>query len=321
MVNARMKVAEVLKVVARDQQLKEYVQQSKELYPLLQKVANRYITGESRQKGLDIAKTMIANEYSVSLEYIGENTSSFEECELAKQEFLKLIEKVGELSTNQTVSFDLSHIGLNIDTHLAYSNLRELAEKADQYNVTLIISMEESSKTDAILQVYKQIAQEHHHVGITIQAHLYRSIEDVKELIHLPGRIRVVKGAYQESHDFAIPRSEELNDRFLEIIDFIVSHQHSISIATHDETILRELEKRQYLKQPHVELEMLYGIQTALLREMKQSGYSVRLYLLYGHEWYLYLCHRLAENPDNLFVAITDMLQSSNSVVKEYVMS
>ncbi|MEH6941698.1 proline dehydrogenase family protein [Bacillus sp. JJ722] len=318
MSDAKNQAVEALKSIARNQQMKEYVQQSKELYPLLRKVAKRYVTGESMQEGLTIAQKVLAKDYAISLEFIGENTSSIEACENAKYEIFQLINALRAITQNQTVSFDLSHIGLNIDSNLAYSHLLELAEKAKQSNITLMISMEESSKTNRILEVYKKVAEKYSNVGITIQAHLYRSIDDMKELIHLPGKIRIVKGAYQESATIAMPRSKKLNEQFVEMVDYLVMNNHPISIATHDEKIIRELEKRQYLFQPLVGLEMLYGIQPHLMKKMKSAGYHVRLYMLYGREWYLYLCHRLAENPDNIFVAIADIVNQSVSVVEEY---
>ncbi|WP_235439608.1 hypothetical protein [Paenibacillus sp. DMB20] len=41
--------------------------------------------------------------------------------------------------------------------------------------------------------------------------------------------------------------------------------------------------------------------------QLKKAGYPVRIYLTYGREWYLYLCHRIAEYPPNLFQAILDI--------------
>ena len=39
---------------------------------------------------------------------------------------------------------------------------------------------------------------------------------------------------------------------------------------------------------------------------MRDLGYRTRTYLPYGREWYLYLCHRLAEHPPDLYCALAD---------------
>jgi len=52
---------------------------------------------------------------------------------------------------------------------------------------------------------------------------------------------------------------------------------------------------------------MLYGIRPELAKTPKRWGVATRLYVTYGREWYLYLCHRLAEHPPNLYTALADM--------------
>jgi proline dehydrogenase len=58
------------------------------------------------------------------------------------------------------------------------------------------------------------------------------------------------------------------------------------------------------------EFEMLYGIGTNKLNDLKRQGYPCRQYVVYGKEWYRYLCNRIAENPENIFQAIVDIMTS-----------
>lgn len=311
MINPEVQITQALKSIARNEHIKSYIQKSNELYPLLLQATQRFVTGEHRQDGIVTAKELITRGYFISLEYIGENTTDLEECRKAKNEFLKLIEEMGSLSMKQTVSLDLSHIGLSVDSETAYIHLLEVAKQANLYGITLMISMEESSKTNEILDIYKKTTEQYPNVGITIQAHFYRSNNDIQELIHYPGKIRVVKGAYQESVDIAMSRSKELNNRYLKLVQKLIEANHSVSIATHDEMLIQEMEHRQYLNHPNVEMEMLYGIRPDLLRDLKSKGYNCKVYLTYGKEWYLYLCHRIAEYPENLYGVVTDMINPS----------
>lgn len=43
---------------------------------------------------------------------------------------------------------------------------------------------------------------------------------------------------------------------------------------------------------------------------MQALGYRARVYLPYGEEWYLYLCHRLAEYPPNIYQAVADAVSA-----------
>jgi proline dehydrogenase len=67
------------------------------------------------------------------------------------------------------------------------------------------------------------------------------------------------------------------------------------------------LEKR-HLPPSMYEFEMLYGIGINQLNDLKEKGYPCRRYVVYGKEWYLYLCNRIAENPENVFQAIVDIM-------------
>ncbi|WP_169082415.1 proline dehydrogenase family protein [Paenibacillus sp. PL91] len=297
-----------LKSIARRSDLKSYVEQTPQLNRILRHAAARFVTGEARQDGLDAGQKLIAKGYAISLEYIGENTTDASECEAAVKEMMTLIDDFGQKGTPARVSFDLSHIGLSLDTELAFSNLMKLAEQAQRAGVELFISMEESSKTGQILSVYKRAASIYPNVGITLQAQLKRTPQDLAMLAS-PCRVRIVKGAYQESDDRSIPRSPALNERYVELVESSIRQGHFVSIATHDEQIIKTL-LDQGLTGSNIEFEMLYGIRPDLSSRLKAAGHPVRIYLTYGQEWYLYLCHRIAEYPPNLFQAVIDLVSN-----------
>ncbi|MFW5435035.1 proline dehydrogenase family protein [Paenibacillus apiarius] len=125
----------------------------------------------------------------------------------------------------------------------------------------------------------------------------------MNRLQSIPGRIRIVKGAFQEPEQLAIPRSSDLNDRYVQLVEQAIHIGHRVSIATHDDSIIDEVIKRGWIYKSGVEFELLYGVRPDLSNQLKKAGYPVRIYLTYGHEWYLYLCHRIADYPPNLFQA------------------
>jgi len=252
------------------------------------------------------------------LEFIGENTINKEECVQAKDEFIALMKECGNRGISSRISFDLSHIGLSVDPELAYQNLLEMAKAAQSHGLSLMISMEESAKTDQILFIYKKNVVEYSNVGITLQAQLYRTLNDLNELLNYSVAIRIVKGAYQEPSDICIPRSEKLDQRYLELVDLCDKAGHQVSIASHDESIHKQILERGYLQKPYVEAEMLYGIRPELCKQLKDDGLPVRIYLTYGVEWYLYLCHRIAEYPPNIYIAITDMIRGEKDSSQLY---
>lgn len=313
MINEESRFSKALKSIARDQELKAYFQNSKELFPILIKGANRFMAGETRKEGIERVINLYNKGYRVSLEFIGENTISEEECMLSKNEFKELIKDLGNNQMKATVSFDLSHIGMMISDSLAFTNLEELAKEAQKHNIQLMISMEESQKTDKILSLYKRISKSFSSVGITLQVHLKRSSLDLNDLLKTSGRIRLVKGAYQESEGKYIQRSEELNKRYIEFVSTCIDSNHPLSVATHDESILMDLKAKGFLYNPNVEVEMLDGVRPDLLRSFKEDNIQAKVYVTYGSEWYLYLVHRIAEYPPNIYTFISDMIEQSTN--------
>ncbi|MGM1049037.1 MAG: proline dehydrogenase family protein [Bacillota bacterium] len=305
--NLEKKFAEAMKSIARRADLKTYVEQTPAIYQLLQRAAAKYVTGEERQDGLEAGRQLADKGYAISLEYIGENTTDVQACEAAALELSLLIHALAERGIPARISFDLSHIGLSLDGELAYKQLTVLAAQAQQAGIELFVSMEESAKTDAILSICARATAAYANIGITLQAQLNRTAQDLNGLQPILGRIRIVKGAYQEPEQLAIPRSSALNERYVQLVEQAIRIGHRVSIATHDESIVDEVIKRGWIHEPGVEFELLYGIRPDLSSQLKKAGYPVRIYLTYGRECYLYLCHRIAEYPSNLFQAILDI--------------
>ncbi|MDR4887535.1 proline dehydrogenase family protein [Fredinandcohnia sp. QZ13] len=318
MLTEEIRFYNALKSIARNQEIKAYLQNSKELFTLLMKGANLFVAGTTRSEGMVRAIYLYNKGYQISLEFIGENTTSEDECRLAKKEFEELIKDLGANKIKGTVSFDLSHIGMMISDLLAYSQLEELAKVAQENDIQLMISMEESQKTDKILSIYRDVSKIYANVGITLQVHLNRSLTDLNELLQMPGRIRLVKGAYQEPEGIFIPRSEELNKRYIEFVSMCVESDHPLSIATHDENLLMELKTQGYLQSQNVEVEMLDGVRPDLLKTLKEDDVRSKVYVTYGTEWYLYLVHRIAEYPPNVYTLISDIIEPKGVRVNKY---
>lgn len=319
-IDLEKKFTGAMKSIARRADLKSYIEQTPVMYQLLQRAATKYVAGDNRQAGLYVGGKLTDKGYPISIEYIGENTTNVQSCEAALLEMKQLIQDLEELRmTAARVSFDLSHIGLSVDEEFAFKQLSSLAEQAQLAGIELFISMEESTKTEAILSIYKRAVAIYPNIGITLQAQLHLTAHYSSNLDANPSRIRLVKGAYQEPEQLALSRSEALNERYLQLLEQFIEKDHYVSIATHDELIIDEVIKRGWAQKSCVEFEMLYGIRPDLSSKLKKEGYPVRIYITYGHEWYLYLCHRIAEYPPNLYQAFIDIASDEPvDSVKDY---
>ncbi|MNE87770.1 Proline dehydrogenase 1 [compost metagenome] len=94
-----------------------------------------------------------------------------------------------------------------------------------------------------------------------------------------------------------------MDDQFKRIIRLQLDQGHYAAVATHDERILeyvRTYVHEQGISNQAFEFQMLYGIRPQLQQQLAAEGYTVRVYVPYGTQWYGYFMRRMAERPENL---------------------
>jgi len=255
---------------------------------------------------------LIEDGFNVTIDHMGENTHSRRAAMAATSEFLELIGALEEHRVPSSVSLDLSHIGLSVDRSVCLDNAFAIADRAALAGCEVMISMEESDKTDQILEIHGRLAGKHEHVGITIQTRPNRSRSDLAVLMERPGRVRLVKGAYAEPPDRASFDPSVVDTRYRELATELVTSGHPCSVATHDAGLIASMMsvlQRVNGKSSTAEIEMLDGVQVDVAEAVLRAGLPVRKYIVYGREWFLYLMHRLAEHPPAVFDALKDFVE------------
>ena len=310
--SVEFQAAEALRHIALDETVKSYVLQHPPLYQALHRAAMRFIGGETLTQCVEITKSLNEQGYSVTVDFMGESTRDASMAEQATQEFLNVVRAIASQNLDASVSLDLSHIGMVSDAELGYKNACTLAEVAQQAGLEMMISMEGTDRTALILEIHQRLCERFNNVGITLQAYLYRTPDDLTAALQRTGKIRLVKGAYEAPSNLARSRGSELDTAYHQLMETLLGSNHSCSIATHDQSLLSYAHKfiqNQNLVSDKIEFEMLQGVTPERLKAISEYGYRTRVYLPYGQEWHLYLCNRLAEYPPNLYQAIVDVVK------------
>lgn len=301
--------AAALRHISRNEAIKSYVQHTPQLHDALLKPALRFIGGETLPECLRAAQAILRQGHAVTIDYMGESTRDEAMAQQCVEEFLRVIHAISVYKLNASVSFDLSHLGLVIDKSLALSNASRLAQAAQEAGIELMVSMEGSERTDDILAMHRLLCARYTNVGITLSVYLHRTPADLAALSALPGRIRLVKGAFEEPAAVAQVRGAALDTVYRNCMEKVLVSGRRCSIATHDPALLdlaHVFIRERRLNTEPIEFEMLYGVTPGRLQLMRDRGYRTRVYLPYGEEWYLYLCHRLAEYPLGIYQALAD---------------
>ena len=102
--------------------------------------------------------------------------------------------------------------------------------------------------------------------------------------------------------------SAALHKAYLDLADRLIASGHGTSIATHDTDLIGAIVERHrgLAGARHVEFEMLLGLGTETLDQLRRDGFATREYAIFGGEWWLYVLNRIAEEPVRVFDAILD---------------
>ena len=299
--------AEALRRLALDEGAKAAVLADPRLRAIARRVADRYIAGETPAAALAAIAAVNARGHAASVDYMGESIRDAAAAAEAARVFVETAGRLAERRLDCSLSLDLSHIGLLVDRDLCLRSAAAIAEAAAAFGSELIISAEGSDRTGAILDCHARLCERFDNVGLRVQARLHRSERDLSALLDRPGRICLVKGAYHEPPEVAIPRtSPALADAFAAYADALVASGHRCSIATHDHALQERaveslrLHGRQATASPAertVEFETLQGLGDAGIDALRDAGLATRIYVVFGSEWFLYVCNRIAEQP------------------------
>jgi len=275
-------------------------------------VTRRFVAGEDLDDAVDAIRQLNSHGISASFDHLGESITSEAETTTEVNEYVHILDSIRVNQLNSNVSVKLTQLGLDISPDLCYSNTRTIVESAQRNNNFVRIDMEESTKTDATLEVFKRLRKEFENVGIVIQAYLYRSVQDVEELLGMGARIRICKGAYKEPASVAFPKKDDVDANYVKITKMLLSSSYYHGIATHDENMIAAtiaFAKEQNISPDRFEFQMLYGIRRDLQEKLVRDGYRMRVYVPYGHYWYPYFMRRLAERPANIWFVLKNTLR------------
>jgi len=214
-----------------------------------------------------------------------------------------------ELRAN--VALKLTHLGLELGEEIAYANVRRIVERAQERGSFVRIDMEQSSFVDATLRTYRRLRDAGlTAVGTVLQAYLYRTEQDLRELLPLQPNLRLVKGAYLEPPGVAYPRKADVDAAYVRLVETMLGAGGYTAIATHDESIVEHAIRfaaEHGVPRDSFELQMLYGVRPQLQLDLAARGFKVLVATPYGPEWYPYLMRRLGERPANALFLLRNL--------------
>jgi len=280
---------------------------------LMRGLAGRFVGGSSSSTAIRKSAELNGLAVTTSLYYLGEYVESPAAIEENMARLIEAIEQLGQSKLDIHISIDPTQIGYAYSDELGEANALRLGKLISEQPAAgrrrlAMLDMEDFSVVQKTLDLRARMAQAGYPTGITIQAYLFRSEQDVRDLVESgAAAVRLVKGAFAESREHAWTSRADINREFLGRAADLLSAEakgHGVYpiFATHDEKMIKaikELARQNQRSKDEYEFEMLLGVRTPLQNSLATEGYGLRLYLPFGTDWWPYTVRRIGENPAN----------------------
>ena len=262
---------------------------------VVRRLSSRYIAGSELEDARRTVAELNAAGKLATVDVLGEEIARTDEATAITRAYLDALDAIEADGLEANVSVKLTGLGLKLDPALARENLIAIASKG----TFVRIDMEDSSTTDATLDLYRALRDEgYENLGVVLQAALKRTVDDARALAG--ANVRLCKGIYIEPPEIAYRDFDEIRASYLRALDTLLDGGAYVGIATHDEYLVdqgvRAVRVRE-LAPGGYEFQMLLGVRPELGDRIVRDGHRLRIYVPYGRQWYEYSLRRLQENP------------------------
>jgi proline dehydrogenase len=274
-------------------------------------LARRFVAGDNIGDAIAAVRALNREGMSATLDFLGEDVHVADGARRTREAYEEMLDAIAQSGVDSNVSVKLTAMGLLFDEKFALDNLVAILERAARNRDPFVrIDMEGSAVVEATLRVFQQAFAAHPNVGPVLQSYLKRTPADVANAIALRARVRLVKGAYNESTEIAYKSMPKIRTQYLEQARRLLLHGNYPGIATHDRRLIaavKEFVASERLPRESFEFQMLYGCRPSVQRELVAQGYRLRIYVPFGTHWAGYFYRRVLERRENALFAISSI--------------
>ncbi len=280
--------------------------------PLTRPIVGRFVAGQTLAEALDALELIAGAGFRTTVDVLGESVASEAAAAAAASRYVETLEALAGRGVERNVSLKLTQMGLDIGRDVARANVARILRRAEELDAFVRIDMEDHTKTDATLGLWREVRPIHPETGVVIQAALRRSEADVDAINAERGRVRLCKGAYNEPATIAYPDKADVDRAYARLTETLLLRGDRPAFATHDPAMVNHavvFAREHRIDRDRFEFQMLYGVRRDLQDMLVRAGYRVRVYVPYGTEWYPYYMRRLAERPANVLFMVRAMVR------------
>lgn len=267
---------------------------------VVERVARRYVAGETLAGAIETVRELSGEGAMATLDILGEEVVNDVQASRTAEEYCEALLRIHDEGLDSNVSVKLTALGLHADEQRCAEHLARIVEAAKQHDNFVRIDMEDHTCTDATLRIYRQLRERYDNLGVVLQAMLFRTPQDIRDLLPLSPNVRLCKGIYREPAEIAHQHPSDVRQAYVECMNMLLEGGAYVGLATHDEVLIQaalQTLDRLALPREKYEFQMLLGVLRALRRRLIAARHRLRVYVPYGADWYAYSMRRLRENP------------------------
>jgi proline dehydrogenase len=280
--------------------------------PVTRTMVHRFVSGETLDDALPVLDRIHAAGLRTTVDVLGEAVDTDAAATAAADRYVELLDAIAAHGLDGNVSLKLTQMGLDVGRDVCRDNVERVFRKAAESGSFVRVDMEDHTKTDATLGLWRELRPVNPSSGVVIQASLRRSDADITALMADGVRIRLCKGAYKEPASVAYQEKAEVDRAYVALMERLLRAGEYPALATHDPRIIRRaiaFAEREGIGRERFEFQMLYGVRRDLQDQLVAAGWTVRVYVPFGQEWYPYFMRRLAERPANVAFILRSVLR------------
>ncbi|MFB6120085.1 MAG: proline dehydrogenase family protein [Halobacteriaceae archaeon] len=276
---------------------------------MLPPVASRFVAGETAAEAIERAQRLNDRGVGAILNRLGEHYEDRADADADTAAYRDLVDDIESAGVRACISAKPSQLGLDVSEAVFRENAAEVVSHAVAKDVFVWFDMEDHTTTDATLAAYEALAREHGGgVGVCVQANLERTPEDLHRLADVPGKVRLVKGAYDEPAAIAHTDSAAVNAAYEDCLETMFrTFDGGVAVGSHDPTMLDRAAELHAEYGTDYEVQMLMGVRESAQYDLAETV-DVWQYVPYGGKWLAYFWRRVAERRENLAFALRAIL-------------
>ncbi|UPV75801.1 proline dehydrogenase family protein [Halorussus limi] len=272
-------------------------------------IASKFVAGESPAEALEHTRDLNDRNVKSILNLLGEHYHERAPADEDAEAYLRLVDDIETSEADACVSVKPSQVGLDVGTEVFHENVERIVDYAADRDVFVWIDMEDHDTTDATLDIFEKLSRKHEGgVGVCVQANLKRTDDDLERLADLPGKVRLVKGAYDPPAEVALKEKSAVNAAYERQLEYMFEHfDGGIAVGSHDPRMIDRAEEFHEEYGTDFEIQMLMGVREDAQYDLA-AEYEVWQYVPYGDKWLSYFYRRAMERKENLLFAVRAVL-------------